>query len=142
VGAGYKCLAVAGMLALAAPALSAAQGYRTDVFVPADQNECASVPGCASVSQAPVTIPARGRTPARFWCTESHPHLWKWDVGQHEHVSVKLVAVDRFSATIEGTNLADAVGHFVVYLGCSTSPYAGSAIMDSRHLAPTGWLGR
>lgn len=141
-GARWGRLVLGAALTLATAGPTAAQGYSTETFVPADQNECAGVPECVSVVGTPVPVLARGRTPTRLWCPESHPHLWRWDAGQHEHISVKLVAVDRSSTTIEGTNLAGEVGHFVVYLGCSTRPYAGSAFMESRHLAPTRWLGR
>jgi len=141
IRAGLEYVVLAGVLTLATAAPSAAQGYRTTSFVPSKQNDCVGVPDCLSDVEPAVAVPARGRTAARFACPESHPHLWGWDVGQHEHVSVKLAAVDRNSATIEGTNLADVEGHFVVSLGCSTTPYAGSALLKSRHLAPTGWMG-
>jgi hypothetical protein len=88
-----------------------------------------------------VQVPARGRIPARFTCPEHHPNLWRWDVAQHEHVAVKLVAIDRTSATVEGTTVDNAAGSFIVSLGCSTSPYAGAPVLKSRHLAPTGWTG-
>lgn len=141
IRAGWEHLVLAGVLTLVTAAPSAAQGYSTTLFVPSKQNECVGVPDCLSDVEPAVSVPARGRAPARFACPQSHPHLWAWDVGQHEHISVKLTAVDRSSATIEGTNLAEVEGHFIVHLGCSTAPYAGSAFLKSRHLAPTGWLG-
>lgn len=138
---GWAELGLASLLTLASATPGAAQGYNTTAFVPSGQNECKGVPNCVSDVKPAVEVSARRRIPARFTCPEHHPNLWRWDVAQHEHVAVKLVAIDRTSVTVEGTSLAQAAGSFVVSLGCSTSPYAGAPVLKSRHLAPTGWTG-
>jgi hypothetical protein len=129
-----------GVLTLAAVSPSAAQGHNTAAFVTSNHHECVGVPGCVSEVKPAVAVPARSRTQTRFACSQSQPHLWGWDVGQHEHISVQLTAVNRSSATLVATNHADVEGSFVVYLGCSTAPYAGTVLQDSRYLAPTGWV--
>jgi hypothetical protein len=136
----WRHLLLGGLLTLATATPGAAQVYRTTAFLPSIHNECVGAPDCISDVKPAIGVPARGRVAARFTCPESHGHLWGWDVGQHEHIGVKLVAVDRTSATVEATSAADADGHFVVTLGCSTAPYAGFSFLTSRHLAPTGWL--
>ena len=115
-------------------------GYRTGTIVESNKNECAGVPACLSTTSPGVTVPARGRKAERFACPTSHPNLWAWDAAQHEHVLVQLVAVDQWTATIEGVNAADMAGGYVISLGCSTAPYAGSGIQKSRQLAPTALL--
>ena len=123
-------------------AASVGQDYRTDLFVPRDGNECAGVPDCASVAMPRVGVsPGRGHS-SRWSCGPGAPHLWNWDVGQHEHIAVSLVAIDRTSVTVRAQNRADVPGSYAVSLGCSNQPYAGSEVLQSRHLAPTGWLGR
>jgi hypothetical protein len=89
-----------------------------------------------------VGVPARGRISTRFVCPDSHPHFWAWDAGLHEHIGVELLKSDHRGPTIEGTNHADFEGHFVVYLGCSTSPYDGDRVLVGRRAAPTGWVGQ
>jgi hypothetical protein len=115
-------------------------GYRTGTLVPSDENECAGVPNCLSATLPATTVGAHSRASARFACPVSHPNLWGWDAAQHEHILVQLVAVDQFTVTVEGVNNADAAGDFIVSLGCSTEPYAGSGIQKSRQLAPTAQL--
>lgn len=132
---------MASALTLATTAPGAAQGYNTSTIVAAKQNQCLGVPDCHTEVEPAVVVPPRGQALARLACPASHPHLWGWDVAQHEHISVKLASVDRRTATIAGTNMADVEGHFVVHLGCSTAPYAGSVFLRSQHLAPSGWLG-
>jgi hypothetical protein len=140
--AAVRGLLAGGALTLAAISPAAAQSYNTDALVRSDAGECSGVPACISDTKPPVDVPARGRSSARFACLASHPNLWNWDVAQHEHLSVELVAVDRSTVTIRGVNLGDIAGQFIVSLGCSTEPYAGNGFLKSRHLAPTGWLGR
>ncbi len=115
-------------------------GYRTDTIVASNQNECAGVPACTSATAAGVIVPARGRKSERFACPASHPNLWAWDAAQHEHIMVQLVAVDQWTATIEGVNATSVAGQFMVSLGCSTEPYSGSGIQKSRQLAPTAQM--
>ena len=141
---GWARLGLVSLLTLASAPPGAAQaagGYNTSAFVPSDRNECKGVPNCVTDVKPAVQVPARGRVPARFTCPEDRPNLWRWDVAQHEHIAVRLVAIDRTSATVEGSALANAAGSFIVSLGCSTSPYAGAPVLKSRHLAPTGWTG-
>ncbi len=114
--------------------------YRTDTIVDSNHNECAGVPACLSTTAAGVTVPSRGRKSARFACPTSHPNLWAWDAAQHEHIMVQLVAVDQWTATIEGVNATNVEGEFFVSLGCSTEPYKGTGIQKSRQLAPTALL--
>jgi len=76
----------------------------------------------------------------RFACPASHPNLWGWDAAQHEHIFVQMIAVDQFTVTVEGVNASDTPGDFIVSLGCSVKPYAGSGIQKSRQLAPTAEL--
>ena len=114
--------------------------YRTSTMVASDANECAGVPACLSTTSPGVTVPARGRKAERFACPTSHPNLWAWDVAQHEQILVQLIAVDQFTATIEGVNAAGVAGEFAVSLGCSAAPYTGSGFQKSRQLAPTARL--
>ena len=72
----------------------------------------------------------------------SHPNLWGWDAAQHEHIFVQMVDVDQFTVTVEGVNSSDVPGDFIVSLGCSDTPYAGSGIQKSRQLAPTAQLSK
>jgi hypothetical protein len=109
-------------------------------LVPSDQNECAGVPSCLSATLPATSVPGRGRTEKTFACPPSHPNLWNWDAAQHEHVLVKLIDVDQFTVTVEGVNAASTPGDFVVSLGCSPEPYAGTGIQLSRQLAPTSQL--
>ena len=115
-------------------------GYRTDVLVASGKNECAGVPSCLSSTMTSVVVPARKSASERFACPDSHPNLWAWDSAQHEHVMVRLVAIDRRTATIEGVNATATAGQFMVSLGCSTEPYAGTALQQSRQLAPTEFM--
>ena len=78
----------------------------------------------------------------RFACPVSHPNLWGWDAAQHEHIFVQMVDVDQFTVTVEGVNSSTVPGDFVVSLGCSDQPYAGSGIQKSRQLAPTAQLSK
>lgn len=78
----------------------------------------------------------------RFACPVSHPNLWGWDAAQHEHIFVQMVDVDQFTVTVEGVNSSTVPGDFVVSLGCSDQPYAGSGIQKSRQLAPTAQLAK
>ena len=78
----------------------------------------------------------------RFACPASHPNLWGWDAAQHEHIFVQMVAVDQWTVTVEGVNLSNVPGDFIVSLGCSDKPYAGSGIQKSRQLAPTAELSK
>ena len=112
-------------------------GYRTGTIVASDANECAGVPNCFSATLPPTTVPAKGRAEMRFACPVSHPNLWGWDAAQHEHIFVQMVDVDQFTVTVEGVNASDVPGDFIVSLGCSDTPYAGSYIQKSRQLAPT-----
>jgi hypothetical protein len=144
-GAPGKALAALlsfGVAMVVGAAATVAQNYRTDVFVPPDANECVGVPDCRSVAMPPVNVPAGRGSSGRWSCGPGAPHLWNWDVGQHEHIAVSLVAIDRTSVTVRGENRAGVPGSFAVSLGCSSQPYAGSEVLRSRHLAPTGWLGR
>ena len=115
-------------------------GYRTGTLVPSDKNECAGVPNCLSATLPATTVPARGQTQIRFACPNSHPNLWGWDAAQHEHIAVRMVAVDQFTVTVQGVNSSDAAGDLVVSLGCSTQVYSGNGIQLSRQLAPTAEL--
>lgn len=131
-----------GLLLVAAVAIGNAQaaggaGYRTGTMVASDQGECAGVPSCLSSTLPAVVVPANDRASVRYICPPSHPNLWGWDAAQHESIHVKLVAIDQWTVTIEGMNLADTVGEFAVSLGCSTEPYAGTVVQQSRQLAPT-----
>lgn len=138
----WALLVVGGVLVLASAGSVAAQGYSTERLLPSNNNECGGIPGCSSQAMPAVSVPARGRLSTRFVCPDHHPHLWAWDVGLHEHIGVELIKSDRTSATIEGTNHADVEGRFVIYLGCSTSPYDGDSVFVGRRAAPTGWVGR
>ena len=115
-------------------------GYRTGTFVASSRNECRGVPDCASTTLAPVTVQAGGRDTRRFACPADRPNLWGWDAAQHEHILVGLIAVDRWTVTIEGVNAANAPGDFTISLGCSSQPYTGTSILQSRQLAPTSRL--
>jgi len=115
-------------------------GYRTGSLVPSNENECAGVPNCLSATLPATTVAPHARANARFACPPSHPNLWGWDAAQHEHILVQMVAVDRWTVTVEGVNSADVPGDFIVSLGCSTEPYAGTGIRKSRQLAPTANL--
>jgi hypothetical protein len=115
-------------------------GYRTGTLVPSDENECAGVPSCLSATLPASSVPGRGRAKMRFACPASHPNLWGWDAAQNEHIVVQMLAVDQWTVTVEGVNSSDVAGAFVVSLGCSPQPYAGSAIQKSRQLAPTAQL--
>jgi hypothetical protein len=137
----WELLAVVGVLALTSAAPVAAQGYSTAALVNSNNNECREVPDCRSSIMPAVAVPARGSISSRFVCPESHPNLWTWDVRLHEHVGVTLAKIDRTSAIIEGTNHSDAEGHLIVYLGCSTIPSTGDAVLVLRRVAPTGWVG-
>lgn len=129
------------LLTLAGPAPSAGQSfYNTTAFV-VSRSECLEVPGCVTEAKPAVDVPAGERVTARFDCGADRPNLVGWDAGQHEHVSVRLVAFDRTSVTVAGTNHDATQGQFVVLLGCSTAPNALSVILRSRHLTPTGWTG-
>jgi len=114
--------------------------YRTGTLVPSDENECAGVPSCLSATLPATSVPAGGRAAKRFACPASHPNLWGWDAAQHEHIFVQMIAVDQFTVTVEGVNASDTPGDFIVSLGCSVKPYAGSGIQKSRQLAPTAEL--
>jgi len=116
-------------------------GYRTDLFVASNKNECSGVPSCLPATMARVVVPASKKKAERFACPDSHPNLWAWDSAQHEHVTVQMVAIDRRTVTVEGVNTTSTVGEFEVSLGCSTQPYAGSVVQQSRHLAPTRFMG-
>lgn len=132
-------LLLAFVLTLACGAARAAgdNGFRTDLFVPPDDDDCAGVSECARVSFPAVTVAARRRESTRASCPVDHPNLWSWDTGQHEHIRVELAAIDRQSASITGINQANVPGDFVVYLYCSTRPYTGTQLRKSRALAPT-----
>src|SRR5262250_1338006 len=138
---GWAELGLASLLTLASATSGAAQGYNTNAFVASGQNECRGVPNCVTDAKPAVGVSARTSITARFTCPDHHPNLWRWDVGQHEHIAVKLLAMQRHSVTVEGTSLDRAAGSFVVFLGCSTAPYAGAPVLKSRQLAPTGWTG-
>lgn len=112
-------------------------GYRTDLFVASNKNECSGVPSCVSATMARVVVPASKKKAERFACPDSHPNLWAWDSAQHEHIIVQLVAIDRRTVTLEGVNATSTAGEFMVSLGCSTQLYAGSVTQQSRQLAPT-----
>jgi hypothetical protein len=133
-------LALSIVLTHASAREAGAHGYRTDTLVPSAGNECAGAPSCLSVGSPGTTVRAGGRASARFACPSTRPNLWGWDSAQHEHILVKMVAVDRSSVTVEGVNNADVPGGFVISLGCSTEPYAGTGIQKSRQLAPTAQL--
>jgi len=134
-------LVIAGIVGVANAADST--GYRTVTIIASDYNECRGVPSCISATSPAVTVPAAGRKAERFACPGTHPNLWAWDAAQNEHIQVNLVGADKSTATIEGLNAAKVAGVFVVSLGCSTEPYAGSGFHMSRHLAPTdGMRGR
>jgi hypothetical protein len=115
-------------------------GYRTGTFVESDRNECRGVPDCASTTSPHVKVGALGRKATRVACPQDHPNFWAWDSGQHEHILVRMVAVDRWTVTVEGVNATDVPGEFSVSLGCSTQPYKGNGIQLSRQLAPTSQL--
>jgi len=133
-------LAMAAALGNAKPA-GDEHGYRIDgSLVPSDQNECAGVPSCLSATLPATTVPARGRTEMRFACPPSHPNLWGRESAQHEYIFVKLLDVDQWTVTVEGVNASNTAGDFVVSLGCSPQPYAGTGIHISRQLAPTSQL--
>jgi hypothetical protein len=87
-----------------------------------------------------VAVAGSASTAERFACPDSHPNLWNWDVAQSEHIQVRMVGVDAFSATIEGVNATNVAGVYVVSLGCSTEPYNGTGVLNSRHLAPSANL--
>ena len=119
------------------------KGYRTGTIIASDYNECRGVPSCFSATSPAVTVPPAGRKAERFACPGTHPNLWAWDAAQNEQIQVRLVGADKSTATIEGVNAAKVAGVFVVSLGCSTEPYAGSGLHMSRLLAPTdGMRGR
>ena len=126
----------------AKPRSDDAHGYRTGTLVPSDANECAGVPNCLSATLPPTSVPAKGRAEMRFACPVTHPNLWGWDAAQHEHIFVQMVDVDQFTVTVEGVNSSTVPGDFVVSLGCSDQPYAGSGIQKSRQLAPTAQLSK
>ena len=135
---GLACTLLIGAALHAGPVQAADEhGYRTDTLVPSDQNECKGVPGCVSVPTPAVSVATGLRNSARFACPADHPNLWGWGTAQHEHIAVSMIAVDRWTVTIEGLNLADKPGDFIVTLGCSTEIYAGTGIHKSRQLAPT-----
>jgi hypothetical protein len=115
-------------------------GYRTDAFVASNKNECSGVPSCLSTTMASVVVPANKRKSERFACPASHPNLWGWDSAQHEHITVRLIAIDRKAATLEGVNATTTAGQFMVSLGCSTELYTGSGLQQSRQLAPTEFM--
>ena len=138
---GWAQLVLVAVLTLAGTAPSAGQsGYNTTAVV-VTRSECIEVPGCVTEFKPAVDVPARGRVTARFDCGPDHPNLGGWDLGQHEHISVELIAINRTSVTVAGTNHDATNGQFAVFLGCSTAPNAVGAILKSRHLAPTGWTG-
>ena len=97
---------------------------------------------CLSATLPATSVPAKGRAEMRFACPVSHPNLWGWDAAQHEHIFVQMVDVDQWTVTIEGVNSSTVPGDFVVSLGCSDQPYAGSGIQKSRQLAPTAQLSK
>lgn len=109
----------------------------TKALVPSTNSECAGAAGCVSTTFAAVSVQAGQRQSTRVVCPPSHPNLWGWDVAQHEHIQVDLVAADTGTATIEGINKADLAGDFVVSLGCSTEPVTGTQMLKTRVLAPT-----
>jgi len=129
-------------IAADAGAAGDARGYRTDLFVASNKNECSGVPSCFSATMARVVVPASKKKAERFACPDSHPNLWTWDSAQHEHVAVQVVAIDRRTVTLEGVNATSTAGEFMVSLGCSTQPYAGSVVQQSRQLAPTLFMGQ
>lgn len=116
-------------------------GYRIGgELIASGEKECLGVPNCLSATQPPTSVPAKGQAEARFACPASHPNVWGWDAAQHEHIFVKMVAVDRSTVTVRGVNAVDAIGEFAVSLGCSDQPYAGSTLQKSRQLAPTAHM--
>ncbi|MEO5766532.1 MAG: hypothetical protein ABIR52_14595 [Casimicrobiaceae bacterium] len=117
-------------------------GYRTGALVASDENECAGVPNCLSATLPATVVAARGRAQMRFACPEKRPNLWGWDAAQHEHIFVQMVAVDQWTVTIEGVHSSGMAGAFIVSIGCSDQPYAGSGIQKSRQLAPTAELSK
>ena len=131
-------LLVAGASVTAQARADGNHGYRTGgAMVPSDEKECTGVPNCLSATLPPTTVPGRGQAQARFMCPGTHPNLWAWDAAQHEHVSVEMIAADRYTLTARGTNAIDAPGDFAVSLGCSDQPYAGTMLQKYRQLAPT-----
>jgi len=135
-------LVAAAPIGHAKPPIPDPHGYRTGTLVPSDANECAGVPNCISATLPATAVPARGRAEMRFACPVDHPNLWGWDAAQHEHIFVQMVDVDRWTVTIEGVNSSATPGDFVVSLGCSDQPYAGTGIQKSRQLAPTAQLSK
>ncbi|MBC7794129.1 MAG: HAMP domain-containing histidine kinase [Clostridia bacterium] len=113
---------------------------RTRTLVPSTNSECAGAAGCVSTTFAAVSVQAGHRQSTRVACPPSHPNLWGWDVAQHEHIQVDLVASDRGTATIEGINKAELPGDFVVSLGCSTEPVTWTQMLKTRVLARTQTL--
>ena len=135
-------LATATTIGHAKPPTEDEHNYRTGTIVPSDANECAGVPNCLSATLSATSVPAKGRAQTRVSCPASHPNLWGWDAAQHEHIFVQMLAVDQWTVTVEGVNSSDVPGDFIVSLGCSDRPYAGSGIQKSRQLAPTAELSK
>ena len=112
-------------------------GQRDKTFVPSTNGECAGVPSCLSTTFAAVTVPAGRRQSTRLECPASHPNFWGWDVAHHEQLQLELVTPETGAATIQGINRTDRDGEFIVTLGCSTEPVAGTQLLKTRVLGPT-----
>lgn len=134
----YGLIALSAALVAADAAPTQASLYNEKRILRHSSLECNGARDCEVVKSPKRAVePGRGLRIA-LQCPARKPHIWGWDVEEHEHIRAYLLKADTHGKlTVSAQNAGDGAGNITVFLGCSAKPFQGNSFMESAGSLPS-----